>query len=181
MNLPDFGSSLPDVAIRTAIVYAFLVVALRLTGKRHVGQLSILDLVLLLVISDGVQNSMVGENTTLAGGIVAAITLLVLDRGLSAITERNRRLRKTIEGEPRLLVRNGNALRKAMEDEGIDDEELGAALRAHGVARPEQVKLAVLETDGSISVIVFPDEAAPSAGRDMSKPHSAGDKTGLPG
>ena len=153
MEIPDFGSTLPDVAIRTAIVYLFLVVALRLAGKREIGQLSILDLIVLLVIADAVQNAMVGENTTLAGGLVAAGTLIVLDRLLKRAADRSPRLRGVLESEPRLLVRDGKALPKALREEGIEDDELAAAIRGHGVLDVEDVALAVLETDGSISVI----------------------------
>jgi uncharacterized membrane protein YcaP (DUF421 family) len=153
MQIPDFGSGLPDVAIRTGIVYLFLVVALRLAGKREIGQLSILDLIVLLVIADAVQNAMVGENTTLAGGLVAAGTLILLDRLLKLAGDRSRRLRGLLESEPRLLVRDGVALPNALREEGIEDDELAAALRAHGLLEVEDVALAVLETDGSISVV----------------------------
>ena len=153
MEIPDFGSGLLDVAIRTAIVYLFLVLALRLAGKREIGQLSILDLVVLLVIADAVQNAMVGENTTLAGGLVAAGTLILLDRLLKLSAERSRRVRDVVEGEPRMLIRDGAVLAKAIREEDIDDEELAAALRAHGLLDVRQVALAVLETDGTISVI----------------------------
>ena len=76
LSLPDLGSSLPEIVVRTAIVYLFLVVVLRVSGKREVGQLSILELIVILIISDAVQNSMVGENTTIWGGLVAVLTLL---------------------------------------------------------------------------------------------------------
>ena len=152
-DLPDIGSSLPEVVVRTAIVYLFLVAAIRLSGKREVGQLSILELVVVLVISDAVQNSMVGENTTLWGGLVAVLTLLVMDRGIKAAVSRWPRARHFVEGEPRLLVRDGRLLEKAMREEGVDAEEIRAAARAHGVARVDEVRLAVLETDGSISII----------------------------
>ena len=72
MEIPDLGSSLLDVAIRTGVIYVVLITGLRIAGKREVGQLSIFDLIVLLVIADAVQNAMVGENATLAGGIVAA-------------------------------------------------------------------------------------------------------------
>ncbi|HEY3523255.1 MAG TPA: YetF domain-containing protein [Candidatus Limnocylindrales bacterium] len=153
MILPDLGSDLPSVAVRTAIIYVLLVLALRLGGKREVGQLSILELVVLLVVADAVQNSMVGENTTLLGGIVAAGTLFALDRGLRALADRFRPVRVALEGEPSLLVRNGRPLEAAMRREGVEPYELRAALRAHGVARVEDVELAVLETDGTISVV----------------------------
>ncbi|HEU4672668.1 MAG TPA: YetF domain-containing protein [Candidatus Limnocylindrales bacterium] len=153
MALPDLGSDLPDVALRTAIIYVLLVLALRIGGKREVGQLSILELVVLLVVADAVQNSMVGQNTTLLGGIVAAGTLFLLDRGLRAVADRFRPVRVALEGEPALLVRDGRALEAAMRREGVEPYELRAALRAHGVARVDDVELAVLETDGTISVV----------------------------
>jgi uncharacterized membrane protein YcaP (DUF421 family) len=152
-SLPDIGSSLPEVALRTAIVYVFLVVAIRLTGKREVGQMSVLELVVILIISDAVQNSMVGENTSVWSGIVAVTVLLTLDIVLHALTGRSRRARRAIEGEPRLIVRDGRVLDKAMRQEGIDIDDVRTAIRAHGIDSVRDVRLAVLETDGSISVI----------------------------
>jgi uncharacterized membrane protein YcaP (DUF421 family) len=142
-----------EVIVRTAIVYLFLVVVLRLSGKREVGQMSILELVVVLLISDAVQNSMVGSDTTLVGGLIAVSTLLLMDFGLRAITSRSRRLRRAIEGEPRLLVRDGRLLSKALREEGVDPEAVRTAVRSHGVASIADVRLAVLETDGSVSVI----------------------------
>ncbi len=152
-TLPDIGSSLPDVVVRTAIVYLFLVTALRISGKREVGQMSVLELVVILVISDAVQNSMVGQNSSLWGGLVAVTTLLVLDIGLKALSSRLPFLRRAIAGEPRLLVHDGRLLAKALRREGIDADEVDAAVRAHGLERIADVKLAILETDGSISII----------------------------
>lgn len=153
MTLPDLGSDLPSIVLRTAIIYVLLVLALRLGGKREVGQLSILELVVVLVVADAVQNSMVGDNTTLYGGIVAAGTLFALDRGLRAFADRYRSVRKVLEGEPSLLVRNGRPLTATMKREGVEPDELHAALRAHGIARMDDVELAVLEVDGTISVV----------------------------
>ncbi len=160
--MPDLGSSLPEVALRTAIVYLFIVTALRLSGKREVGQMSVLELVVILVISDAVQNSMVGDNTTLWGGLVAVATLLALDLGLKALTRRSRRLREAVEGEPRLLVRDGRLLERAVREEGLEADEVHAAIRSHGLAGVEDVRLAVLETDGSISVIPREGDRPPS-------------------
>jgi uncharacterized membrane protein YcaP (DUF421 family) len=158
VTIPDFGSSLLDVAIRTAIIYGFIVVALKFGGQRDVGSMSRLDLIVLLVIADAVQNAMVGENTTLVGGIVAGAVLITLDRGLRYVERRRPGVRKAIEGEPRMLIRNGKVLSKALREEDISTEELMAALREHGLIRPDQAELAVLETDGSISVIPFSGE-----------------------
>src|SRR4029078_1227337 len=126
---------------------------MRISGKREVGQMSILELIVILVISDAVQNSMVGENTTIWGGLFAVLTLLGLDATLKWFTHRSRRVRHVIEGEPRLLVRDGRLLVKALDEEGVEAEEVRAAVRSHGLARIEDVRIAVLEVDGSISVI----------------------------
>jgi uncharacterized membrane protein YcaP (DUF421 family) len=161
-SLPEIGSSLPEVVVRTAIVYLFVVTALRLSGKREVGQMSVLELVVILVISDAVQNSMVGDNTSVWGGLVAVATLLALDFGLKALTRRSRRLREAVEGEPRLLVRHGRLLERAIREEGLEVEEVRAAIRSHGLAGIEDVRIAVLETDGSISVVPRDDETPTS-------------------
>ena len=153
MTLPDIGSSLPEIVLRTAVVYLFLVVILRVTGKREVGQMSILELIVILIISDAVQNSMVGENTTLWGGLIAVVTLFTLDYLLKFVSDRSRRVRMVVQGEPRLLVRDGRVLTKALKEEGVDVEDVRAAARGVGIARLEDVRLAVLETDGSISII----------------------------
>jgi uncharacterized membrane protein YcaP (DUF421 family) len=160
MTLPDLGSSLPEVAVRTAIVYAFLVLAFRLVGKREVGQLSILDLVVLLLIADALQNAMVGENVSILGGLIAAMTLILLDRVLKAFTDRSPRLRRTLEGEPTLLVRDGTIMRRALEREGISIDELESAVRQHGLERIEDVRLAILETEGTISIVPAPSGPA---------------------
>jgi uncharacterized membrane protein YcaP (DUF421 family) len=160
VTLPELGSSLPEVVVRTAIVYLFLVVVMRISGKREVGQMSILELIVILIISDAVQNSMVGENTTIWGGLVAVLTLLGLDAALKTVTHRSRRVRHVIEGEPRLLVRDGRLLMKALDEEGVEAEEVRAAVRSHGLGRIEDVRIAVLEVDGSISVVPRDAESA---------------------
>ena len=162
MTLPDIGSSLPEIVLRTAIVYLFLVLILRLTGKREVGQMSILELIVILVISDAVQNSMVGENTSLWGGLIAVGTLFVADNLLKFATRRSQRLQEALEGEPRLLVRDGRILTKALDEEGVDVDDVRAAARGAGIARLDDVRLAVLETDGSISIIPIDAHTHPS-------------------
>ena len=152
-SLPEIGSSLPEVALRTAIVYLFLVAAIRLSGKREVGQMSVLELIVVLIISDAVQNSMVGDNTTIWSGIVAVIVLLALDILLREFSRLSRRVRTALEGEPRLLIRDGRMLSRAIKEEGLDVDDVRQAIRQHGLARVEDVQTAVLETDGTISVI----------------------------
>jgi uncharacterized membrane protein YcaP (DUF421 family) len=152
-TLPEIGSSLPDVALRTAIVYLFLIIAIRVSGKREVGQMTVLELIVVLVISDAVQNSMVGDNTSVWGGLVAVLVLLGLDFILRESARRSRRVRTALEGEPRLLIRHGRVLKRAVQEEGLDQDDIETAVRAHGLARVEDVEQAVLETDGTISVI----------------------------
>jgi uncharacterized membrane protein YcaP (DUF421 family) len=163
-SIPDLGSSLPEVVLRTAIVYLFLVAALRLSGKRQVGQMSVIELIVILVISDAVQNSMVGSNTTLWGGLVAVTTLLALDFVLKSLARRSKGVREAIQGEPRLLVRDGKLLIHAIEEEGLEVDEVRAAIRSHGLPAIEDVKFAVLETDGTISVIPR-DQDKPTSNR----------------
>ena len=152
-SLPEIGSSLPDVALRTAIVYLFLIIAIRVSGKREVGQMSVLELIVVLIISDAVQNSMVGDNTSVWGGLVAVLVLLGLDFTLREFTRRSRRVRTALEGEPRLIVLRGRVLQRAVQQEGLDIDDIKTAVRAHGLPRIEDVDQAVLETDGTISVV----------------------------
>ena len=153
VELPDLPSDLIGVAIRTVVVYLFLIIALRLAGKREMGQLSVFELVLILVIANSVQNAMVGQNVSIWGGLVAVVALIVTDRALLFWRKRSRLAESFFEGEPTLLVRDGRMLGEAMEREGIDRRELHQALRKHGYASMDQIRLAVLETDGTISVI----------------------------
>ena len=169
MTIPDIGSSLPEIVLRTAIVYLFLVVVLRLSGKREVGQLSILELIVILVISDAVQNSMVGDNTTLWGGLVAVLTLVGIDKGISLLTDRSKRIRQALEGEPRLLVRDGRLMERALREENVDADDVRTAVRAHGLANIDDVRMAVLETDGSISVIPKTPHDIPTKTEDKPK------------
>jgi uncharacterized membrane protein YcaP (DUF421 family) len=156
MTIPDLGSDLGSVALRTAIVYVFLVVGFRLAGKREAGQLSTLDLVVLLIIANAVQNAMVGQNTSLAAGLIAAAVILGLDRSIHMLTDRFRPLRQVIEGEPSILVRDGEILDGVLKREGISRDELGIALREHGMMDASEAAYVFLETNGQITVIPRP-------------------------
>lgn len=164
MNVPDLGSDVVGVAIRSAIVYLFLVLALRLGGKREVGQLTIPDLVVLLLIANGVQNAMVGSNSTLIGGLVSGIVVIGLARGVEFVSDRSQLVSRVVVGEPRELARDGEADMKALREEDITEVELAAALRQHGIESLDQTKLVMLEVDGSISVIPLDPAMATSGG-----------------
>ena len=169
-NVPDLGSGLVGVALRSAIIYLFLVIALRIGGKREVGQLTTPDLVVLLVVANGVQNAMVGDNTTLLGGVVSTVVIIALARVIQIAVSRSRRLEEALIGDPRILIVDGVPDPRAMREEEISLDELMASLRGHGVERFDDVHLAVLEVDGSISVL----PAEPGASQGGSGPRRAG-------
>ena len=163
--LPDLPSDLLGVALRTVVVYLFLLVVLRLAGKREMGQLSVFELVLVLVIANAVQNAMVGANVTIWGGMVAVLALIVTDRLLRLVADRSPRLLRAIEGEPALLVHDGQKIPEAMRREGVDDEELARALREHGFLDMNEIRQAILEVDGTISVIPTSGEESRTTSR----------------
>jgi uncharacterized membrane protein YcaP (DUF421 family) len=148
--------------LRTGIIYLLVLIGVRLSGKREVGQMTPFDLTLLLLLSNSVQNAMTGPDTSLAGGAVAACTLLVLNYGVAAVSGSNRRLRRLIQGEPSLLVHDGKVIESHMARERVSLDELHRALREHGINSCDQVALAVLEVDGSISCLKY-DEIKPDA------------------
>lgn len=142
-----------SIIVRTTAVYLAVLLGLRLAGKREIGQLTVLDLVVLLLISNAVQNAMLGHDTSLLGGIIAVAVLLVMSVVLAQLRMRSTRLRHLVEGSPSVLVLHGELIPAAMRREGLDEETLQAALREHGVAQISDVEMAVLEIDGSISVV----------------------------
>ena len=142
-----------EIIIRTIAVYLVILIGLRLAGKREIGQMTVFDLVVLLLIANAVQNAMVGPDTSLVGGILAAIVLLLVNAAVAGLRLRSPRLRRLVEGTPTLLVLHGEVIPQHMRREGIDEESLLVALREHGVAEISEVEMAVLEIDGSISVI----------------------------
>ena len=154
-----FSLSVPfwDIILRTVLVYTALLIGLRLAGKREIGQMTVFDLVVLLLIANAVQNAMVGPDSSLTGGILAAALLLVLNALLSRLLQRYPRLRKFVEGSPTLLILHGQVLNDKMRREGIDIETLETALREHGITDRKDVEMAVLEIDGTISVVPVGD------------------------
>ena len=149
--------TLLDVALRTSVVYIALLVGLRLTGTRQLGQMSTFDLVLLLIIANAVQNAMVGPDTSLAGGLVAAGVLIGWHRVIDWWRLRSRGVAKLLAGEGIMLVHDGKILQEHCVRAGITHDELRQALREHGVANVSDVMLAVLEPDGAISVVRYDD------------------------
>ena len=147
------GTSLYGIVIRTVLVYLAVLIGLRLSGKREIGQLTVFDLVVLLLLANAVQNAMVGPDTSVTGGLLAAGVLLILNFFVARSGLRWPKIRRLIEGSPTLLILHGKIIPQHLRREGLDKETLESALREHGVVEVSQVEMAVLEIDGSISVV----------------------------
>lgn len=142
-----------SVVFRSIIVYIFIIFAIRLFGKKELTQLSIIDLVFILLISNSVQSAMVGENTTLLGGLLAATSLFSINWILKNLIFRMPKLSQLMQGNPVMLIYHGRIIYKHLMQAKISKEELEAAVREHGVENSKDVDLAVLEIDGNISVL----------------------------
>ena len=148
---------LGQIVIRTAVVYIIVLIGVRLSGKREVGQMTPFDLVLLLLLSNSVQNAMTGPDTSLVGGMVAAATLFLMNMGVAEYAGVNRRFRRFVQGSPSLLIHNGDVLAAHMAKEHVTMDELDRALREHGIGSAKEVSVGVLEVDGSMSFLKFAD------------------------
>ncbi|HUJ96477.1 MAG TPA: YetF domain-containing protein [Terriglobales bacterium] len=157
-----------QVVLRTTIIYCVVLAGVRLSGKREVGQMTPFDLVLLLLISNSVQNAMTGPDTSLFGGIAAASTLLVLNYFIANLSGANRRFRKFIQGQPSLLIHDGQVIESHMAREHVSMDELERALRERGIASYHDVAVAVLEVDGTISCLKY-DDIEPTASTHLAR------------
>ena len=153
---------LAQIVLRTGVIYLLVLIGVRLSGKREVGQMTPFDLTLLLLLSNSVQNAMTGPDTSLMGGAIAACTLLILNYFVAELSGANRRFRRFVQGQPSLLVHDGKVIQSHMAKEHVSMDELNRALREHGISCVDQTALAVLEVDGSISCLKY-DEIKPEA------------------
>jgi len=142
-----------ELVVRGAVVYVFLLVLLRITGKRQVGQLAPFDLVLLLVLSSAVQNSMNAGDNSLIGGLISALTLVLLNYTVGIATYRSKRMESLVEGRPQILIHNGKLFEDVVAHARLTHHELNAALRRGGCSCIEEVHSAILENSGEISVV----------------------------
>ncbi len=142
-----------EIIARSAAVYLFLVIAIRFFGKKELSQLSTTDLVFIVLISNSVQNAMVGSDSSLQGGILAATVLFLLSYVLKLIMYRSKGFKNAVEGKAVILVHSGKVDIDHLHRERITMDELEEAVREHGVDSYKHVKLAILEVDGNISVI----------------------------
>jgi uncharacterized membrane protein YcaP (DUF421 family) len=166
--LPAGGHVLLQIALRTSVIYLLVLIGVRLSGKREVGQMTPFDLTLLLLLSNSVQNAMTGPDTSLLGGVAAACTLLILNYLVADISGVNRRFRRLIQGQPSLLIHDGQVIESHLAKEHVSMDELHRALREHGISECHQVALAVLEVDGSISCLKY-DDISPTANNHLAR------------
>ena len=142
-----------SIIVRTVTVYVLMVLGIRLFGKREIAQLTITDLVFILLISNAVQSAMIGQDFSLIGGLVAAATLFAINYIFGLLFFKSKTLTGLLQGHPLMLIYNGKVIRDNMNKAQISDEELEAVVREHGVENIVDVNLAILEIDGNVSVL----------------------------
>ncbi len=160
------GETTWSIVVRTVIIYVAVLIGFRLTGKRQMGQMTPFDLVVILLVANAVQNAMVGSDVSVTGGLVAAAVLLGGNWALARMSLRTPWLKRAVEGGPTILIRNGRFIEKNLAREDVDKDEILMAMREHGVDEIKDVELAVLETDGSISVV-----QTEKGGKRVTRPH----------
>ncbi len=142
-----------DIVLRSLAVYFFMVIAVRVFGKNQLSQLNAGDVILLLLISNAVQNAMVGPNNTLLGGIVAALVLFVANFIVKKFIFKSKFVKELIEDRPYILVKDGKIFQDVLKKVQISEDELEESVHEHGIETVAEVKLAILEVDGNISVV----------------------------
>ena len=151
MWIPDLP--VLEKIVRAAAVYLFLLVGLRLTGKRQMGQMSAFDLVVLLIISNVLQNAMIGNDNSVLGGFLGAATILLLNYGVTRLAFSRRGLERLIEGAPTLLIHNGKVIEANLRRKLLTRDELMAGLRRQGIMAVEEVHVALIEETGTITAV----------------------------
>ncbi|WP_309613007.1 YetF domain-containing protein [Flavobacterium sp.] len=142
-----------DIVLRSIAVYLFMVIALRIFGKKELSQLNTADVILILLISNSVQNAMVGSNSSLAGGLVAALVLFTFNYILKKAMYKSKTFNDLVQDTPLILIHDGKVDFKALAKLEISSDELDEVIREHGVENYKEVKLAMMEIDGNISII----------------------------
>lgn len=142
-----------EIILRSAAVYFFMIIAIRVFGKKKLSQLNTADIILILLISNAVQNAMVGSNSSLEGGLVAALVLFVINFILKKLMYNFESVTNFIQDKPIILIHEGTIDFKALAKLEISSNEINEVIREHGVENTNDVKLAMLEVDGNISII----------------------------
>lgn len=142
-----------ELVLRAVAVFSFLFIVCRIWGKKHLGQMAPFDLILLLIMSEAVQNSLIGEDKSVPAGFITVASMIGLNIILNKISHRSKKMESFIQGRPKVLIRDGKVDELMMKRETITDQEIHEAIRKQGVEHIEDVGLATIETDGEISVI----------------------------
>lgn len=142
-----------ELVIRGVSIYVFMFVLMRLWGKKHLGEMTAFDFILLLFMSEAVQNSLVDDDKSVFGGMIVIVTFLLMNIAVNKITYRSRMMEKILDGTPEPLILNGKVLKDVLKKEEITKQELMEAIRLQGVEEVSKVKKATLESNGHISVI----------------------------
>jgi uncharacterized membrane protein YcaP (DUF421 family) len=165
----DLHLGIDEKILRSLLVFMFLAVALRLGGKREMGQLNVLDLAVLLLASNALQNALIGNDSSITGGVIGASTLFIANYLFVRLTYSNARARRILEGTPRVLLRNGEADAAALRKEAITETELVDIVLQHGFSDPHDVGLIMIETNGSF-VCLGPEQAKKLRPRMLEQP-----------
>lgn len=160
----DFVRFLTVIAARTALIFLMVVVGLRVFGKRQMGQMNIYDLAMLMALGNAVQNAMTMGKGHLSVGIVSAGTLFLIGVVSTWLFVRNPVLETRIVGMPTVLFMDGEYIADAMRKECVDQDEIHAAMRQHGITDPKKVRLVVLEVDGGLSVVPVKEQKTADGG-----------------
>jgi uncharacterized membrane protein YcaP (DUF421 family) len=147
------GTEWWEIIVRSTAVYLAVLIGVRLVGRRSLGQRTAVDFVLILIVANAVQNAMIGSDTSLIGGLIAAATLFAFDRLLGKYLRGHERVRSLLEGSPVVLINNGQLIEANLRKEGLTHDDLTVILQEHGIDHLGQVKLAILEMDGSLSIV----------------------------
>ncbi len=147
------GNEYINIVVSSTVVYLFIVIGFRLFGKKELAQLSVSDLVFVLLISNAVQNAMVGSNTTLWGGLAAALTLFMVNMLFKYLLYHSKHVNNLMQGQPVVLISKGVINNLELKKNKITLDELNEAVREHGIDELRKVDLAVLEVDGNISIL----------------------------
>ncbi len=153
LNIPDYVRSLPTVVLYTLTIYVFLILGFRFFARRTLGQLNVVDLVIIVIMGSAVETAMIGGNISLPAGLVSATTLLVANRVFAYVVSRSKRLRRLIGGGPVLVVSHGHIIEERLKRNGLTEEDVMEALRERGCCDLADVKYAVMEEDGEINVV----------------------------
>lgn len=153
MDFLKLGVSAPELVLRSVAIYLAMLAGFRLFGKREVGQMTLFDLVLVLLVANAVQPAMTGPDQSITGGLVIIATLLVLNFAISFLRVRFPAFNNLVEPRPVVVAKDGKWLDDELKRQELTDEEALAALREHGLENVGETKLVVLEADGSLSVV----------------------------